>query len=142
MDQKGSKRSDLQIEILPPWESALKWGLGGLQPGSTPSGHSGEIAFTCAPAADSALASGGQSEVQAVIQQFPYTLLWDLFQYLHVLLVLSCPKLNTVFEVRPHQCRGCVHVTALCQKHSTVSLISHREAPSPMVLCLHPPESY
>jgi len=38
-----------------------------------PSGHSGEIAFTCAPAADSVLASGGQSEVQAVIQQFPYT---------------------------------------------------------------------
>ena len=33
----------------------------------TPLGHSGEIAFTCAPAADSALASGGQSEVQAVI---------------------------------------------------------------------------
>jgi len=28
--------------------------------------------FTCAPAADSALASGGQSEVQAMIQQFPY----------------------------------------------------------------------
>jgi len=26
--QKGSKRSDLQIEILPPWESALKWGPG------------------------------------------------------------------------------------------------------------------
>ena len=61
--QKGSKRKDLQIEILPLWESALKWGLGG---------HSGEIAFTCAPAADSALTSGGQSEVQAVIQQFPY----------------------------------------------------------------------
>ena len=40
--------------------------------GST-SGHSGEIAFTCAPAAASVLASGGQSEVQAVIQQFPYT---------------------------------------------------------------------
>jgi len=35
--------------------------------------HSGEIAFTCAPAADSVLASGGQSEVQAVIQLFPYT---------------------------------------------------------------------
>jgi len=64
--QKGSKRSDLQIEILSPWESALKWG-----PGS--SSHSGEIVFTCAPAADSAPASGGQSEVQAVIQQFPYT---------------------------------------------------------------------
>jgi len=43
-----------------------------VEPGSTPSGHSGEIAFTCAPAADSVLASGGQSEVQAVIQQFPY----------------------------------------------------------------------
>jgi len=52
---------------LPPWESALKWGLG------VTSGHSGEIAFTCAPAADSALASGGQSEVQAMIQLFPYT---------------------------------------------------------------------
>jgi len=37
-----------------------------------PFGHSGEIAFTCAPAADSALTSGGQSEVQAMIQQFPY----------------------------------------------------------------------
>ena len=30
------------------------------------------IAFTCAPTADSVLASGDQSEVQAVIQQFPY----------------------------------------------------------------------
>jgi len=44
-----------------------------VEPGINPSGHSGEIAFTCAPAADSALTSGGQSEVQAVIQQFPYT---------------------------------------------------------------------
>jgi len=68
---KGSKRSDLQVEILPPWESALKWRLGGVEPGFTPSGHSGEIVFTCAPAADSALTSGGQSEVQAMIQQFP-----------------------------------------------------------------------
>ena len=40
-----------------------------------PSSHSGEIASTCAPAADSALASGGQSEVQAMIQQFPYSLI-------------------------------------------------------------------
>ena len=62
--QKGSKRSDLQLEILPLWKSALKWGLGD---------HSGEIAFTCAPAADSELTSGSQSEVQAMIQQFPYT---------------------------------------------------------------------
>ncbi len=44
------------------------------EPGSTHSGHSGEIAFTCAPAADSALASDSQSEVQAVIQRLPYTL--------------------------------------------------------------------
>jgi len=44
-----------------------------VQPGSTPSGHSGEIAITCAPAADSALAARGQSEDQAVIQQFPYS---------------------------------------------------------------------
>jgi len=36
------------------------------------SGHSGEIVFTCAPVADSVLTSGGQSEVQAVTQQFPY----------------------------------------------------------------------
>jgi len=40
--------------------------------GSRRPGHSGEIAFTCALAADSALTSGGPSEVQAVIQQFPY----------------------------------------------------------------------
>ena len=51
----------------------LNGGLGEVQPGSTPSGHSGEIAFTCSPMADSVLASGGQSEVQAMIQQFPYS---------------------------------------------------------------------
>ena len=67
--RKGSKRKDLKIKNLPSWESALKWGLGGVEPSS----DSGEIAFTCPPAADSALASGGQSEVQAVIQLFPYT---------------------------------------------------------------------
>ena len=72
--QKGSTKGDLQIEILPPWESALTWGLAGLQPGSTPYGHSGQTAITCAPAADSALASGGQSEAQAMIQQFPYSI--------------------------------------------------------------------
>ena len=71
--QKGSTKGDLQIEILPTWESALTWGLAGLQPGSTPYGHSGQTAITCAPAADSALASGSQTEGQAVIIQFPYT---------------------------------------------------------------------
>jgi len=44
-----------------------------VEPDYTPAGHSGEIAFTCAPTAASALISGGQSEVQAVIQQFPFT---------------------------------------------------------------------
>ena len=34
VSQKGSKRSDLQIEVLPSWESALKWSLGGVEPGS------------------------------------------------------------------------------------------------------------
>jgi len=29
----------------------------------------------------------------------------DLLQYLNVLSLLRCPKLNTVLEVRPHQCR-------------------------------------
>ena len=43
--------------------------------------QTGEIAFTSAPAADSVLASGGQSEVQAMIQQFPY-----LVQYLYTCL--------------------------------------------------------
>ena len=56
----------------------------GEEPGSTPSGHSGEIAFTCAPAADSVLASAGQSEVQAVIQQFAYTNIGKLELYLYI----------------------------------------------------------
>ena len=54
--EEGSPDRDL-------WESALKWGLGGVETVSTPSGHSGETVFTCAPAADSVLTSGGQSEV-------------------------------------------------------------------------------
>ena len=33
------------------------------------------IAFTCAPMADPVLASGDQSKVQAVILQFPYTII-------------------------------------------------------------------
>ena len=42
--------------------------------------HSGELAFTCAPVGDSVLASGGQSEVQAVIQQFPYTVSFQIYK--------------------------------------------------------------
>ena len=40
---KNSLRSNLQEEILPQWQSALKWGLGEVQPGSTPSGHTAEL---------------------------------------------------------------------------------------------------
>jgi len=34
---------DLQPEILLQWPSALKWGLGEVQPGSPPSGHTAEL---------------------------------------------------------------------------------------------------
>jgi len=41
--QKNSEGSYLQEEILPQWQSALKWGLGEVQPGSTPSDHTAEL---------------------------------------------------------------------------------------------------
>jgi len=41
--QKNSKGSNLQKEILPQWQSALQWGLGEVQPGSSPSGHAAEL---------------------------------------------------------------------------------------------------
>ena len=41
--KKNSKRSNLQKEILTYWQSALKWGLGEVEPGSTPSCHTGEL---------------------------------------------------------------------------------------------------
>ena len=37
------QRRDLQPEILPQWQSALKLGLREVQPGSTPSGHTAEL---------------------------------------------------------------------------------------------------
>ena len=40
---ENSKRRDLQKESLLQWQSALKWGLGEVQPGSTPSGHTAEL---------------------------------------------------------------------------------------------------
>ena len=62
-------KSNLEEEILPQWQSALKWGLGEVQPGSTPSGHTAELPSPvllwltqCLP----------QVVNQAVIQQFPY----------------------------------------------------------------------
>jgi len=41
--QENFKGSDLQEETLPEWQSALKWSLGEVEPGSTPSGHTGEL---------------------------------------------------------------------------------------------------
>jgi len=40
---KRTPRSDLQREILPQWQSALKGGLGEVEPGSTLSCHAGEL---------------------------------------------------------------------------------------------------
>ena len=41
--QRNSKGNNLQKEILPQQQSALKWSLGEVQPGSTPSGHTAEL---------------------------------------------------------------------------------------------------
>ena len=41
--QKNSKGSNLQEEILPWCQSALKSGPGEVQPGSTPSSHTSEL---------------------------------------------------------------------------------------------------
>jgi len=41
--QKNSKGSKLQKDILHQRQAALKWGLGEVQPGSTPSRHTGEL---------------------------------------------------------------------------------------------------
>jgi len=40
---KTPQGRDLQPEILPQWQSALKWGLREVQPGSTPSSHTDEL---------------------------------------------------------------------------------------------------
>jgi len=51
-----------------------------------------EIVFTCAAADDSGLTSGGQSEVQAVIQQFPYTGRTEKFVFCET--GMACKKLQ------------------------------------------------
>jgi len=70
---KTPPKRDLQKEILPQWQSALKWGLREVQPGSTPSGHTGESPSPLAPRADLVLSPAAQSVVQVVTQQLPYT---------------------------------------------------------------------
>jgi len=41
--EKNSKGRDLQKKILPQWQSALKRSLGEMEPGFTPSSHTGEL---------------------------------------------------------------------------------------------------
>jgi len=60
---KTPQRRDLQKEILPQWQSALKWGLGEVQPGST-----GELPSPVLPRLTQSL-----PQVQALTQQFPYS---------------------------------------------------------------------
>jgi len=40
---ENSKEKNIQKDVLPQWQSALKWGLGEVEPGSTPSSHTGEL---------------------------------------------------------------------------------------------------
>jgi len=46
---RNSTRIKLQRKTLPQGQSALKWGLGEEQPGSTPSGHTGELSSPVLP---------------------------------------------------------------------------------------------
>jgi len=70
--QENSTTSDLQGEIFPPWQSALKWRSRRGGDRLHPFWLHMWIAFTGAPTTDSVLASGDQSEFQVMIQQFPY----------------------------------------------------------------------
>ena len=86
---KTPQGRNLQPKILPQWQSALKWDLREVQPGSTPSGH--RIAFTCAPRADQVLFPGDQSVDQAVTQQFPYTSINTIAVFRASLIFLNNP---------------------------------------------------
>jgi len=59
--KEGSPEEEHSLVIV-----TIKWGLG--------------IIFTCAPTADWVLASGDQSVVQAVTQQFPYNCSPDIVE--------------------------------------------------------------
>ena len=59
--RKLSQRSSLLKETLSQWQSALKWGLGEVQPGSTPPGYTGELPSPVLPQL-TLLTSGGQLE--------------------------------------------------------------------------------
>jgi len=59
--RKNSEGSNLQKEIFPQWQSVLKWGLGEVQAGSTPSCHTGELPSPVLPGL-----------TQCLPLQFPY----------------------------------------------------------------------
>ena len=52
LTRKTTQGRDLQLEMLPLWQSALKWGLREVEPGSTPLWSHSWFAFTCAHMAD------------------------------------------------------------------------------------------
>ena len=69
---ENPQRRDLQQEIHPEWQSALK-GLRGLRevkPGSTPSSHSGGLPSPVLRGLTKVVSPDAQSVVQAVTQQY------------------------------------------------------------------------
>ena len=71
---KAPPKKDLQQENLPSWQSALKWGLREVQPGSTPSGHTAELPSPVLPGMTGSFPQvPNQWFIQAVTQQFPYS---------------------------------------------------------------------
>lgn len=74
--RKNPQRKDLQKKILPRWQSALKWCLREVQPGSNLL-VAQLIAFTCAPRADWILSPGAQSLVRPGLNSYHSTSWFD-----------------------------------------------------------------
>lgn len=126
---------DVQPEIFPRWQSALKCGLGEVKPRFHPFQSHRWVAFTCAPMADLVLASGDQPVVQTVTQQFSYT--WKLWRpYIHYWLDVNncsaciCNCIQQVLyerctsatipilQVRKMKCKACKLLKHLLAGHS------------------------
>jgi len=69
---KTPQRTDLQPKIFLQWQSAFKWVLIQVQPGSTPSGHTGELPSPVLPGLQWVLSPGTQPVVEAMTQQLPH----------------------------------------------------------------------
>jgi len=74
LTRKTPQGSDLQPEILPQWQSALKWGLRGVEPGSTHSGSTGELPSSVLPG----LAGSLLQLAQSVVQDMKGWTVWEL----------------------------------------------------------------